>query len=270
MNNILIILERGVDKMTSNNSPLEDTLWDQWLNNQEDEAANELIKHYMYLVNFHVDRVASHVPSTVSREDLKSFGLLGLYDALKKFEIKRNLKFDTYASFRIRGAIIDGLRKEDWLSRATRDKAKQVAEMSQHLEQKLHRTPTAEEIANKIGMSVEEVETSIRDTIFSNVLSIDEKPKANGVDYQEGLGYSIPDETSVNPDDHVSNHELNLELAHSLKTLNDNEQLVISLFYFEELTLTEIGRVMELTTSRISQIHKAAIFKLRKTLKKIM
>lgn len=256
--------------MTSNHSPLEDTLWDQWLNSNEDEAANALIEHYMYLVNFHVDRVASHVPSSVNREDLKSFGLLGLFDALKKFEIKRNLKFDTYASFRIRGAIIDGLRKEDWLSRSTRDKAKKVAEISQKLEQKLQRIPTAKEIAKIANMTVEEVETSVRDTIFSNVLSIDEKPKKHETDYQEGIGYSIPDETAVLPDNYIVDAELKKELADSLKSLNDNEQLVISLFYYDELTLTEIGRVMELTTSRISQIHKAAIFKLRRTLKKIM
>jgi len=257
--------------MTSNHkqSPLEDVLWDRWSNNDE-EAANDLIKHYMYLVVFHVDRVASHVPSTVNREDLKSFGLHGLYDALKKFDIKRNLKFDTYASFRIRGAIIDGLRKEDWLSRATRDKAKRVSEVSQILEQELQRSPTAEEIAGKVGLTVEEVESSVRDTIFSNVLSIDEKPRTHGMDYQEGIGYSIPDEKTVSTDEYIESNEISSELANSLKALNDNEQLVISLFYYEELTLTEIGRVMELTTSRISQIHKTAIFKLRKTLKKIV
>lgn len=253
-----------------NQSPLEGKLWDQWLNNKDDDAANDLIEHYMYLVSFHVDRLGSHIPSTVSREDLRSFGLQGLYDALKKFDLSRNLKFDTYASFRIRGAIIDGLRKEDWLSRATRDKAKRVAETSRILEQKLQRTPTAEEIAEHVGMPVEEVESSVRDAIFSNVLSIDEKPRNQGMDYQEGIGYSIPDENIVLPDEHVKRNEINQELAQSLKTLNENEQLVISLFYYEELTLTEIGQVMELTTSRISQIHKTAIFKLRKTLKKIM
>src|SRR5690625_3897635 len=138
-----------------NQSPLEDELWDQWLNNKDDEAANDLIKHYMYLVSFHVDRLGSHIPSTVSRDDLRSFGLQGLYDALKKFDLSRNLKFDTYASFRIRGAIIDGLRKEDWLSRATRDKAKRVSEVSQILEQELQRSPTAEEIAEKVGFTVD-------------------------------------------------------------------------------------------------------------------
>jgi len=256
--------------LASNHSPLEDLLWKKWLNTKKDNAANDLIEHYMYLVHYHVDRVASNVPKTVSKDELKSFALIGLFDAIKKFEIQRKLKFDTYASFRIRGAIIDGLRKEDWLSRAMRDRAKKVADISERLEQELQRAPTAEEIADKANMTPEEVEDSVKDTIFSNMLSIDEKPKSNGSDYQEGIGYLIQDETVVLPDEHVMKSELNAELIRSLKTLNENEQMVVSLFYYNELTLTEIGSVMELTTSRISQIHKSAIFKLRKTLEKIV
>lgn len=224
----------------------------------------------MYLVNFHVDRTATMVPKTISRDELKSFGLMGLFDAIKKFQIERNLKFDTYASFRIRGAIIDGLRKEDWLSRAMRDKAKKVAEVSEQLEQKFQRLPKAEEIAAEINMTVEEVETAIKDTILSNVLSIDEKPKTSDSQYQEGLGFAIQDDTVILPDEHVIHDELKTELVQSLKSLNKNEQLVISLFYEKELTLTEIGHVLELTTSRISQIHKTAIVKLRKILGKIV
>lgn len=256
--------------MTSNQFPQEDLLWHKWLNTKETGAANDLIEHYIYLVDFHVDRMASHVPNTVSRDDLKSFGFMGLYDAIQKFEIDRKLKFDTYASFRIRGAIIDGLRKEDWLSRSMRDRTKKVAEISEKLEQKLHRAPTAEEIAAKAELTVEEVENSVKDALFSNVLSIHEKPKPNEDNYQEEIGYMLPDHAAVLPEEQVLKHELTAELAQSLKTLNENEQLVVSLFYFNELTLTEIGRVMELTTSRISQIHKAAIFKLRKILNKVI
>lgn len=102
----------------------EERLWNNWITTKNNHAANELIQHYMYLVNFHVDRTASHLPRNVSRDDLVSFGLMGLFDALKKFEPARDLKFDTYASFRIRGAIIDGLRKEDRLSRTAREKVK--------------------------------------------------------------------------------------------------------------------------------------------------
>lgn len=255
--------------MNKNKSPLEKQLWENWSSNHDLEAANELIKNYMYLVNFHVERIASHLPNSVNKDDLKSFGLMGLYDALKKFEPSRDLKFDTYASFRIRGAIIDGLRKEDWLPRSIREKTKKIEKVSEQLEQIHQRIPTASEIAMKLNMTAQEVETHTKDSLFANILSIEEKSKSDYSDHKEGIGYSIADNTLTSPDGHLLKNEVNKELATSIKSLNENEQMVISLFYNEELTLTEIGQVLELTTSRISQIHKKAVFKLRKTLTKV-
>lgn len=255
--------------MNTDKSSLEEQLWENWLLKHDRTAANELIKNYMYQVNFHVERIASHLPKNVNKDDLKSFGLMGLYDALKKFEPSRDLKFDTYASFRIRGAIIDGLRKEDWLPRSIREKTKKIEQVSGRLEQIHHRTPTANEIADELNMTAQEVETLTKDSLFANVLSIEEKSNSDFTDQKEGIGYSIADETSVSPDGHLLTKEINQELATSIKSLNENEQIVISLFYNEELTLTEIGQVLELTTSRISQIHKKAIFKLRNTLTKV-
>ncbi|GGB30501.1 FliA/WhiG family RNA polymerase sigma factor [Virgibacillus dakarensis] len=255
--------------MTTKTSPLEQRLWESWLHDKDQEAANELIENYMYLVMFHVERISSHLPNNVSKDDIKSFGLIGLFDALNKFDSKRDLKFDTYASFRIRGAIIDGLRREDWLPRSIREKTKKIEKASQELEQQLQRSPNSEEIAVKVGMNREEVETLVRDTLFANVLSIEDKPKDMTNDHKEGIGYIIPDEASILPDEQMIKSELHLELAKGIKQLNDNEQMVISLFYHQELTLTEIGQVLGLTTSRISQIHRKAIFKLRNTLQKI-
>ncbi|MUK89890.1 FliA/WhiG family RNA polymerase sigma factor [Ornithinibacillus sp. L9] len=255
--------------MKKTRSPLEQGLWNKWLEEKDNEAANELIKNYMYLVNFHVDRTASHLPSSVQKDDLKSLGLMGLYDALKKFEIDRDLKFETYASFRIRGAIMDGLRKEDWLPRSIRDKAKKVDQISQQLEQSNQREPTLQEIATAAELPVKEVETLIRDSLFANVLSIEEKPKDGSFDHKEGIGYSIPDRSASSPDENIVKSELNKDLAMGIKSLNENEQMIISLFYNEELTFTEIGHVLGLTTSRISQIHKKAVVKLRGILEKI-
>ncbi|WP_430785887.1 FliA/WhiG family RNA polymerase sigma factor [Virgibacillus flavescens] len=252
--------------MNTNKSPLEKQLWENWLTSTDSNAANELIKNYMYLVNFHVERIASHLPKNVSKDDLKSFGLMGLYDALKKFEPSRDLKFDTYASFRIRGAIIDGLRKEDWLPRSIREKTKKIEQVYQELEQINHRAPTSSEVAEKLNMSPQEVETHTKDSLFANILSIEEKPKDSFGDNKEGIGYSIADENTVSPVTNILKKENNKELAKSIKSLNENEQLVISLFYNDELTLTEIGQVLDLTTSRISQIHKKAIFKLKNSL----
>jgi len=223
----------------------------------------------MYLVSFHVERIAVNIPHYVSREELESFALMGLYDALKKFEPARELKFDTYASFRIRGSIIDGLRKEDWLPRLLREKSKQIEQVTQELTQTLQRIPEANEIAEKIGMTTEEVETIVSDSLFANVLSIDNQMNNDNDESGEGIGYEIPDKATITPDEHLLNIELKDELVEGIKVLNDNEKNVISLFYQEELTMTEIGDVLDLTTSRISQIHKNAIFKLRKTLEKI-
>lgn len=255
--------------MTTHNSPLQQALWEKWFTHNESDVANKLIQSYMYLVTFHVDRIAVNLPNNINKDDLKSYALMGLYDAMQKFEPERQLKFDTYASFRIRGSIIDGLRKEDWLPRSLRDKTKQIEETSQILEQRLHRLPTSSEIADEIGMSAEEVETIQTDSLFANVLSIDQQPANSDEEHPQGIGYSIPNENTVTPGEHVLNIELKAELAEGIKSLNENEQLVISLFYHEELTMTEIGKVLDLTTSRISQVHKQALFKLRKILKKM-
>ncbi|MDY0405865.1 FliA/WhiG family RNA polymerase sigma factor [Virgibacillus sp. 179-BFC.A HS] len=255
--------------MTTNQLDKEAVLWKNWLENKNTDAVNQLLEHYMYLVQFHVERTASHLPASVSKEDLKSYGMLGLYDAIKKFDQKRNLKFDTYASFRVRGAIIDGLRKEDWLPRSIREKGKKVEKASRILEQQLQREPNAKEIAAYLGISSEEVESIVKDSLFSNVLSIEEKTKENNHAMKDGTGYDIKDQQVILPDEHIIADELKEDLAAAINALTKNEQLIISLFYHDELTLTEIGHVMGLTTSRISQIHKKAIFKLRKTMEKL-
>ncbi|TFJ94684.1 FliA/WhiG family RNA polymerase sigma factor [Lentibacillus salicampi] len=253
--------------MTANKSPLVPTLWKKWLEDNDESAANELIENYMYLVSYHVERISNNLPKSVHKDDLISFGMTGLFDAFGKFQHSRDLKFDTYASFRIRGAIIDGLRKEDWLPRTIREKTKKVERASQELEQIYQRSPSSEEIAEKLEISAKEVEEHTRDSLMANVLSIEEKP--HNQNHKEGIGYTIPDHTSVLPDDYMLQSELKTELIKSIQSLNQNEQMVISLFYQQELTFTEIGHVLELTTSRISQIHRKAIFKLRKMLEKI-
>ncbi|TGB04781.1 FliA/WhiG family RNA polymerase sigma factor [Halobacillus salinus] len=256
--------------MASCLSPQEQILWDLWTNDQDDDAANQLVEKYGYLVSYHVQRITAHLPKSVSKDDVKSLGMLGLYDALKKFDRKRDLKFDTYASFRIRGSIMDGLRKEDWLPRSVRDKTKKIEQVSEQLEQQLQRPVTAEEVAKHLGMKASEVEEAIKDSLYANVLSMEEKPKDGKDDHKEGIGYSIPDQQTITPTESIIQSENYEELAREIQGLNEKEQMVISLFYQEELTLTEIGQIMDLTTSRISQIHAKAIFKLKNALADIM
>ncbi|MCT2534547.1 FliA/WhiG family RNA polymerase sigma factor [Aquibacillus koreensis] len=253
----------------SNISFTQDNLWGEWMKEKNNDTANQIIEKHFYLVNYHVQRIAAHLPSSVSKEDLRSLGLYGLYDALVKFDPNRDLKFDTYASFRIRGAIIDGLRKEDWLPRSARDKAKNLERVSQVLEQKLHRQPTTNELASELNLSTSEVEEVIKDNLFANLLSIEEKTNDSKDEWKEGIGYTLPDNKNPLPETHIIMNENYQDLEIEIKQLNNNEQMVISLFYKEELTFTEIGHVLELTTSRISQIHKQAIIKLRKSLSRL-
>ncbi|HAQ06190.1 MAG TPA: FliA/WhiG family RNA polymerase sigma factor [Bacillus bacterium] len=249
-------------------STSEDLLtWDKWVQSRDPDAGNLLIKKYMPLVSYHVQRISVSLPKSVSRDDLKSLGMIGLYDALEKFDPKRDLKFDTYSSFRIRGAILDGLRKEDWLPRSTREKAKKIDAAIERLEQRFMRNATIEEIAQELNMDEDDIASTINEHFFANVLSIDEHPNDN--DDRDNQSFAIKDEKSEIPEEKVIKAELLEEVAGMVSQLNDKEQLVLSLFYKEELTLTEIGLVMNLSTSRISQIHSKAIFKLRKWLEKV-
>lgn len=246
----------------------EDQIWKSWIDKKDPQAGDLLIRLYMPLVSYHVQRISVGLPKNVSREDIKSYGLIGLYDALEKFDLSRDLKFDTYASFRIRGAIIDGLRKEDWLPRSVREKYKKVEAAIERLEQEYMRNVTIEEIAKEVSMSEEDVQHVMTEGLFANILSIDEGNKDS--DENEGSAFTIRDKKTLTPEEHMMKEELYQDLANSIEGLNEKEQLVISLFYQEELTLTEIGQVLGLSTSRISQIHSKALFKLRRSLEKMV
>ena len=153
----------------------EQHLWNCWIKERDPSAGNILISKYKPLVNYHVQRISVGLPKSVSRDDLVSLGMMGLFDALNKFDINRDLKFDTYASFRVRGAIIDGLRKEDWLSRSAREKAKKLEVQVEILEQKLMRHATPEELAEHMNVPVDEIHQTYQEHFFSNVLSINEQ-----------------------------------------------------------------------------------------------
>ncbi|RWR14141.1 FliA/WhiG family RNA polymerase sigma factor [Siminovitchia fortis] len=247
--------------------PLEEQKhWERWRKERDTESGNHLVKKYMPLVTYHVQRISVNLPQNVSREELKSLGIMGLLDALNKFDLTRKLKFDTYASFRIRGAIIDGLRKEDWLPRTTRDKAKEIESVQNSLEQELMRHVTPEEIAEKMGVSDTEVVKTMNEYFFAQVFSVNEYMA--GEEDDENHSYTIKDDHTPTPEEQVIKKEWLEEMAKVITTLTENEQLVLSLFYEEELTLTEIGHIMQLSTSRISQIHSKALFKLRRQLLK--
>ncbi|MDQ0175797.1 FliA/WhiG family RNA polymerase sigma factor [Bacillus chungangensis] len=242
----------------------EQKQWQSWTDSRDTEAGNALVKRYMPLVHYHVQRIAVGLPRNVSIEDLKSLGMIGLFDALNKFDTSRDLKFDTYASFRIRGAIIDGLRKEDWLPRGTREKAKKIEAVIEKLEQEKQRHVAAEEVAKELAIPEEEVYRTLHEHFTASILSIDEHFQDN--EDGETRKVVLRDDHTPCPEEHLLKDETIEELTKLIAELSKQEQIVLSLFYFEELTLTEIGEILHLSTSRISQIHSKALFRLRKAL----
>jgi len=238
----------------------EKRYWELWTHSRDAEAGDMLVEKYMPLVSYHVQRISVGLPRNVSREELKSLGLLGLLDALNKYDISRDLKFDTYASFRIRGAIIDGLRKEDWLPRSTREKVKKIEAATQMLEQKLMRHASVEEIASESGFTEDEVCRTLNEHLVASVLSMDEQIYDQD---EESQSHNIKDDETLTPEEQLVKNEWLKDLEEALLNLNEKEQLVLSLFYKEELTFTEIGEILQLSTSRISQIHSKAIAKLK-------
>ncbi|RXI97984.1 FliA/WhiG family RNA polymerase sigma factor [Anaerobacillus alkaliphilus] len=244
----------------------EDLIWKKWIEQRDIEACDELIRVYLPLVDYHVQRISVGLPRNVNKEDLKSHALLGLYDALEKFDYTRELKFDTYASFRIRGSIIDGLRQEDWLPRSLRERSKKVEATIEKLEQTNGRYVTAKEVAESLDLTEEDVLQVMTESFVANMLSIDEKPNDSKRD--ETFKNTLMDKSTLNPEEQMVKKNTQEELVQIIESLNDKEQLVISLFYFEELTLTEIGQIMGLSTSRISQIHSKALFRLKQVFSK--
>ncbi|MEH7350417.1 FliA/WhiG family RNA polymerase sigma factor [Gottfriedia acidiceleris] len=242
--------------------------WKRWIEDRDLDAGDALMRIYMPLVHFQVNRIAQRLPSNVTRDDLHSLAMMGLYDALEKFDPKRDLKFETYASIRISGNILDGLRKEDWLPRSIRDKAKKIDFAIEKLELDLQRKATPEEIAEYTGYTSMEVVNVINDVFFSNMLSVDEQIKDAG-DGQVNFIHTIKDHETLTPEEMLLKDEQIRLLAKTIVAeLNEKEQLVISLYYHEELTFTEIGKIINLSTSRVSQIHAKSIFKLRDLLSK--
>lgn len=238
-------------------------LWIQWKEEDRLEAKKTLIEEYLPLVDFVTNRLAIGLPKNVSKDDLASFGVMGLIDAIEKFDYLRGLQFETYASWRIRGAIIDGLRQGDWVPRSVREKAKKVEDAYQKLEQLHLRSVTDKEISDYLNISVNEFQQMIQDISVTSICSIDDPIREEDSESRRSL---LIDEKAKNPEDKVNEFFLKEMLAKAVDRLTEKERTVISLFYFEDLSLSEIAEVMSLSPSRISQLHSKAILRLRGSL----
>lgn len=242
-------------------------LWHDYKQNQDLKARDLLVDHYIPLVKYLAGRLAINLPTSVELCDLESFGFFGLLDALEKYDQNRKVKFETYASLRIRGAILDGLRSLDWVPRSTRAKARILENKIQELTNTLGRNPADGEVAAALDLSEDAYFEMLDEVKGATLLSLDETMPQE----KEGEGLSILDlvaHQEYPPDHWLLQEETLQELTEAVQSLNEREQLVLSLYYQQELTLKEIGHVLEVSESRISQIHTKAILTLQSKLKK--
>ncbi len=244
---------------------LVDGLWGDYKTNGTIEARERLIIHYSPLVKFVAGRVASGLPQNVEQTDLVSYGIFGLIDAIDKFEPERGFKFETYAIARIKGAIIDELRSIDWVPRSVRAKARAVERAYSELENELLRNPNDGEVAAKLGMTEDELGAMLSQISFTGLVALDELIGGGGNGDRGGsstLGDTISDRQH-DPVEAFEVDEMKHLLADLINRMPDRERLVLTLYYYEALTLAEIGQVLGVTESRVCQIHTKAVLQLR-------
>jgi RNA polymerase sigma factor FliA len=239
-------------------------LWREYRLNGNPALRDRLIVTYAPLVKYVAGRLGSGLPAHVDDEDLVSYGLLGLIGAIERYDPDRDVKFETYAIARIRGAIIDELRALDWVPRSVRSRARDIERAIGELEAKLGRVPTDEEIAGKLGLSTEELDESLSEISRSSIAALDELWTISGTGGdQVALIDTIEDPEAPDPQGSLSQTELREAIADSIARLPEREKLVVTLYYYEELTLREIGEVLGVTESRVSQLHTKAILRLK-------
>ena len=239
------------------------TLWHDYRRTNDRALRDRLILTYAPLVKFVAGRLGAALPSHVDEQDLVSYGLLGLIGAIERYDPDREIKFETYAIARIRGAIIDELRSLDWVPRSVRTRARQIERAIAELERSLMRAPTDDEIAAKLGIGLDELEESLTEISRSSMAALDElwTPSAGGD--QIALIDTIEDTSGPDPEVSLEKGELKEALGEAIARLPEREKLVVTLYYYEELTLREIGEVLGVTESRVSQLHTKAVLRLK-------
>lgn len=238
-------------------------LWDQYKADRSDKLRDRLIVHYSPLVKYVAGRVAVGLPQNVEQADLVSYGIFGLIDAIEKYEPERGYKFETYAIARIKGNILDELRAIDWVPRSVRSKARALERAYAKLEAQLHRTPTDDELAEELGMSDDQLQKTLSQISFVGLVALDEMLSVGG-DRNDAatLGDTIADK-GEGPVDLYEVEEMRQLLAEAIARLPEREKVVLTLYYYEGLTLAEIGDVLGVTESRVCQIHTKSILQLR-------
>jgi RNA polymerase sigma factor FliA len=244
-------------------------LWRLWKEEGDERARERLVVAYSPLVKYVAGRMASGLPAHVDEADLISYGLFGLIGAIERFDVDREIKFETYAVSRIKGAIIDELRSLDWVPRSVRAKARDVERAHHKLENQLQRAPSEEEMAKELGLDVEDFRDALLDIANSSVLALDDLWTIADPDGgQVSLIDTIRDPNAIDPQAEIDAAALKDRLAEAIESLPERERLVVALYYYENLTLREIGEVIGVTESRVSQLHTKAVLGLRAALQR--
>jgi RNA polymerase sigma factor FliA len=243
-------------------------LWRRYKEGGDASARERLVVAYSPLVKFVAGRTGARLPSHVEQADLISYGMIGLIEAMERFELKRQIRFETFAMQRIRGAIIDELRSLDWVPRSVRARARDIEDANSKLEHELGRAPTDEELSGRLKMSEGELQEALLQISNSSILALEElwmTPDASGD--RVSLLDTLEDERAPDPQAALDSSELKDRLQDAVQDLPERETLVIALYYFENLTLREIGEVLGVTESRVSQLHSKAVLRLRSRLR---
>jgi RNA polymerase sigma factor for flagellar operon FliA len=249
--------------MAPSNVAIEE-IWQRYRQSRDKALRDRLILNYAPLVKYVAGRISTSLPAHVDEGDLVSYGLLGLIGAIERYDPAREIKFETYAISRIKGSIIDELRSLDWVPRSVRSRAREIERAMLELENRLKRAPTDEEVATEIGITVDEFQDSLTAISRSSVAALDELWQINtGGGDTVSLIDTIEDPHADDPSKAMSQTEVREALADAIQRLPEREKLVITLYYYEELTLREIGEVLSVTESRVSQLHTKAILRLK-------
>lgn len=247
-----------------------DKAWERFKRYGDPQARNQIIERYAYLVKITAGRVVSSLPPTLDREDLVSAGVMGLIKAVDQFDPSRQVKFETYAIALIRGAILELLRSEDWVPRSVRDRVKNLERTYSALETRLGRPPTEEEITQELGITLEEYHQLLCDAGRTNLISLEDLILGTQ-DANEKLHVAdVLSDASADPIAEVEQREMRRLLAEAIDRLPDRERLVIALYYYEGLTFREIGKVLNVSESRVYQLHTQAVLRLRNYLQRDM
>jgi len=234
------------------------------------ENREEVIIRYSPMIKYVANRIAMRLPPHIEVDDLISVGVLGLMDAISKYDSSRGAKFKTYAEFRVRGAILDELRSLDWVPRSIRQKASAVEKVVRSLEAKLRRLPEDEEVAKEMDLTLDQFYRTIDETKSVPVFSLEDLGIAKESGEQQSLLDCLAGKADADPQTQIRLIELKEIIAKAIDTLPEKERLMVSLYYYEELTMKEIGAVLDITESRVSQIHSKAVLHLRAKLKSII